>query len=239
MKKTIIIIIVVIALATTAIICNIDFKKEDKKETKVSDATKFKEEYEKLNDEINPNNQKKYPKMNIPSDNVIKYVDVNEVLDILDSKTAVIYFGYPECPWCRNAVPVLLNAAVGMGLSRINYYNANQIKNVKEVDKDGNIIETQKAKDGYRELLEALDSILEEYTLTDANGKTVHTGEKRIYVPLVVFVKDGEIVAYHEATVDSQEDPYILLDDKQTEELYNIYVDNIGKITNSTCDDKC
>ena len=239
MKKKIIVIIILIILIGVAIACNFNFKKPDKKETTVSDAVKFKEEYEKLNGEINSNNQKKYPKIDIPKDNVIKYADVNEILDILKNKTGVIYFGYPECPWCRNAIPVLLNAAVGTGLGQIYYYNANQIKNILEVDDNGKIIETQKEKEGYRDLLAALDSILEEYTLTDKNGNTVHTGEKRIYVPLVVFVKDGEIIGYHSATVESQEDPYVVLNSDQTEELYNIYVNNIVKVQGSSCDDKC
>ena len=241
MKKKIMITGIIVLLIAVAIICNINLKKEDKekKETEITDSVKFKEEYEKLNNKINENNQKKYPQMDIPKENVIKYADVNEILDILKSKTGVIYFGYPECPWCRNAVPVLLNAAVGTGLARIYYYNANQIKNILEVDNDGNIIEKQKEKEGYRELLAALDDILKEYTLTDKNGKEVKTGEKRIYVPLVVFVKDGKIIGYHEATVDSQEDPYKVLDDKQTEELYNIYVENILKVQDSSCDDAC
>lgn len=240
MKKKIIIAVVIIALIAVAILCNIDFKKdEDKKGSKITDNIKFKTEYEKLNGEINEHNQKKYPEVDVPKDNVIKYLNVDEVLDILDSKTGVIYFGYPECPWCRNAIPVLLNAATATGLAQVYYYNANQIKNIKEVDDGGNIVETQKEKEGYRELLAALDSILDEYMLTDKDGKEVDAGEKRIYVPLVVFVKDGKIIAHHDGTVDSQEDPYILLDDKQTEELYNAYVENILKVQDSSCDDKC
>ncbi len=235
------VLIFIIICLIIFLIVKVDKKKKEENEskTKVTDAIKFKEEYEKLNDTINENNQKKYPEVNIEDDNVMKYLDVKEVLDILKDKTGVIYFGYPECPWCRNAVPVLLKAAESTGLAQIYYYNANQIKNIKEVDDEGNIIETQKEKDGYRDLLAALDSILEEYTLTDKEGNTVHTGEKRIYVPLVVFVKNGEIIAYHEATVDSQKDPYVLLNEEQTEELYNIYVENITKVQDSSCDDKC
>ncbi len=242
MKKRIFIIILIIILVSGAIYLGmnwINIKDKNKKETEVTDAIKFKEEYEKLNNQVNPNNQKEYPKVSIPKDNVMTYLNVEEVLDLLDKKTGVIYFGYPECPWCRNAVPVLLDAALNTGLARIYYYNANQIKNIKEVNDDGNIIETQKAKKGYQELLDALDSILEEYTLTDKEGNTVSTGEKRIYVPLVVFVKDGQIVAHHSATVDSQKDPYVKLNATQKEELYNIYVDNITKVTDSTCTDKC
>lgn len=234
-------IVIVLALTIFIMIKVIDKKNEEdnSKKTTITDSVKFKEEYEKLNGEVNSKNQKEYPKVGISEENVIKYTDVNDILDILKDGTGVIYFGYPECPWCRNAVPVLLNAATSTGLGKVYYYNANAIKNIKEVDDDGNIIETQKEKEGYRDLLKALDSILDEYTLTDKDGNTVHTGEKRIYVPLVVFVKDGKIIAHHEGTVDSQEDPYVLINEEQKEELNNIYVENIKKVQKSSCDDKC
>ena len=235
-----ILILIILGLTIFILIKTTNMKKEsDNKTTTITDSVKFKEEYEKLNGEVNSNNQKEYPQMDISKDNMIKYLDVEEVLDILKDGTGVIYFGYPECPWCRNAVPVLLNAAQNTSLAQVYYYNANAIKNIKEVDDEGKIVETQKEKAGYRDLLKALDSILKEYTLTDKDGNTVHTGEKRIYVPLVVFVKDGKIIAHHEGTVDSQKDPYVLLNEEQKEELNQIYVDNITKTTKSSCDDKC
>ena len=43
-----------------------------------------------------------------------------EIFDILDG-TGIIYFGFPECPWCRNAVPVLLDAAEEVGIEKIYY----------------------------------------------------------------------------------------------------------------------
>ena len=72
-------------------------------------------------------------------------------------------------------------------------------------------------------MLKELDDFISPYILTDEEGKEVDTGEKRIYVPLVVFVKEGKVMYSHEATVESQEDPKKELDDKQVKELKEFY----------------
>lgn len=70
------------------------------------------------------------------------------------------------------------------------------------------------------------------------NGTTVTADEKRVYVPLVVFVKDGKIVDYHADTVESQRDPYVALT-KEKDELINIYKEGILKVTGDrSCNEK-
>lgn len=238
MKKKIIIEIIVILLIVTAIVCNLNLKK-DTKDTKISDNIKFKNEYEELNNTISEGTQKRYPTVNIPQDNGVKYVLIQETLDILDSKTGIIYFGFPKCPWCRNAVPVLLNAASSTGVDQIYYLNISDVRDKLELDKNNKVVEKEKGKEGYKDLLKKLDSILDDYQLETDDGQKVETNEKRIYVPLVVFVKEGKIVSYHADTVESQKDPYVKLTNDQTEELYNIYVDGIIKMQDSSCDESC
>ena len=75
----------------------------------VTDSIKFKNEYEKLNnkemkDDVN------YLSISIDKKNPVKYILDKEVSEFLTEGTGIIYFGYPECPWCRNAVPVLMDA---------------------------------------------------------------------------------------------------------------------------------
>lgn len=241
MKKKIIIAIIAILLITTAIVCNLNFKdKDDKKENvKISDSVRFKKEYESLNNKINENNQKKYLKVNIDKENVIKYASVDKALEVLDSKSGIIYFGFPTCPWCRNIVPVLLNAATSTGIGQIYYLDMSEVRDLYELDNNNKAKLVKEGKKGYKDLLKKLDSILDDYTLETTDKKEVKVGEKRIFVPLVVFIKDGKIIAHHTDTVDSQKDPYIKLNNDQTEELYNIYVDAITKMQNSSCDDNC
>lgn len=221
MKKNVIIlsIIVVIALVIAILFFLLNNKG-------MSDGERFKQEYEELNDS--------HLEVNIDSDNMIKYIGLEEAIDIIKNDTGVIYFGYPSCPWCRNAVPVLLDAASSTSLDTIYYVNAYNIRDVKEID-DGNIVTTNEGDRLYDDLLEVLDDILDPYTLTLDNGEVIDFGEKRLYVPMVLFVKDGEVVSYHLSTVDSQEDPSISLNDSQRDELYNIYLDGINNVVGGVC----
>lgn len=222
MKKNVIIlsIIVVIALVIAILFFLLNNKG-------MSDGERFKQEYEELNDS--------HLEVNIDSDNMIKYIDLEEAIDIIKNDTGVIYFGYPSCPWCRNAVPVLLDAASSTSLDTIYYVNAYNIRDVKEIDDDGNIVTTNEGDRLYDDLLEVLDDILDPYTIIDDNGEVIDLGEKRLYVPMVLFVKDGEVVSYHLSTVDSQEDPSISLNDSQRDELYNIYLDGINNVVGGIC----
>lgn len=165
-----------------------------------SDGEKFKAEYEALNNE-NVN-------INISKNNPIKYVTLDEVFDIIQNKTGVIYFGFPGCPWCRNMIPVLFEAAKNNNIDTIYYFNP---RNVKKSDNDE-----------YNKLKE----ILNEYLFEDENGQKV------LYVPDVYFIKDGKIVGHHLGTVDSQEEPTISLTEEEKNELLDIFNELFEKIRN-------
>lgn len=165
-----------------------------------SDGEKFKAEYEALNNE-NVN-------INISKNNPIKYATLDEVFDIIQNKTGVIYFGFPGCPWCRNMIPVLFEAAKNNNIDTIYYFNP---RNVKKSDNDE-----------YNKLKE----ILNEYLFEDENGQKV------LYVPDVYFIKDGKIVGHHLGTVDSQEDPTISLTEEEKNELLDIFNELFEKIRN-------
>ena len=222
MKKNVIILSVIVVIAL--VIAILFFLLNNKG---MSDGERFKQEYEELNDS--------HLEVNIDSDNMIKYISLEEAIDIIKNDTGVIYFGYPSCPWCRNAVPVLLDAASSTSLDTIYYVNAYNIRDVKEIDDDGNIVTTNEGDRLYDDLLGVLDDILDPYTITDDNGEVIDLGEKRLYVPMVLFVKNGEVVSYHLSTVDSQEDPSISLNDSQRDELYNIYLDGINNVVGGIC----
>ncbi len=201
------------------------------------DALKFKKEYEDLND-VEMSTGKNYPTVNISSDNKVIYASYEELFDILSEGSGVIYLGYPECPWCRNAVPVLLDASKELNMN-IYYMNMHDERDSIKAREDGSLEVVNEGTEGYKKLLERLDSILPDYTLEDIHGNTVSANEKRVYVPLVVFVRDGEIVGYHADTVDSQTNPQILLNEDQKNELMDIYLDLMHKVLNDVCTDKC
>ena len=212
---------------------------EDKKETTSKDAVTFKKEYEALNNRVNPNNNKLYPKISISNDNPIKYSSYDEIFEVLKSGTGVIYFGFPECPWARNLVPVMLSAAKEVEIDTIYYLNIKDDRDVLMLNENGDIVTEKEGNKKYFELVEKLDSILDDYILTDNDGKSVSTGKKRIYTPLLIFVKNGKIIAHHTYTVDSQTDPYVVLNDRQSEELLLKLINYMSKISASVCDESC
>ena len=114
----------------------------------------------------------------------------------------------------------------------IYYVNMDEVRNVWEIV-DGKLEKTTTEKEGYYELLEALDEVLSPstYTLTDTNGKKYDTKEKRIGMPLVIAVKNGKIETKHSGTVklNDNQTKYSKLEDNQKEELQKIYHDLINK----------
>lgn len=226
MKKKIIITVVlatlVVILGTTAMFNN----------KSLTDAMKFKKEYELLNGQINSNN-KKYMDVEISVKNPIQYASYEEIVNLLKSGTGVIYFGFPECPWCRNAVPVLLEAAKELNINKIYYFNALSIRDKKHLDDQGNIVTDEAGTKEYEELVKLMYDQLPVYD--GLNDDTI----KRLYFPTVVFVKNGEIIGLHSSTVDSQEDPYVSLTDDQHNELKKIYSDYFNKVFDIVCDDAC
>ena len=127
--------------------------------TKVTDASKFKEEYS-----------------NVSEDNVFVYRTDKEIVDILKHGTGIVYLGFPECPWCQAYVSYLDEVAKETKIEKIYYLNILEIR-----------------KNNTREYQEIV-SLLDNYLSYDEEGK------KRIYVPAVVAVKEGEIIGFDDET---------------------------------------
>lgn len=203
------------------------------------DSIKFKDEYESLNNKKVDDNRS-YLSIDIDSKNVVKYSTFDEVIDVIKNKTGIIYLGFPECPWCRNLVPVLLDAAKQNNIDTIYYLNIKNDRDQYEVkdDKltyklDSNNNEIKGSK-GYFNLLDALDEYLNDYVIK-FEDKTYEVGEKRIYAPTVIFVRDGEILNLHVSTVPSQTNPYEKLTSDEYDELYDIFEESIKIMKQSTC----
>lgn len=191
---------------------------------------KFKKEYESLNSE-KTSNGKKYMKITIPKDNPVVYSNYEEIFKVLDG-TGIIYFGFPQCPWCRNAVPVLLESAIENGVDKIYYLNNLEDRDILSL-KDGKVVTEKEAKEDYKKLLKKLGDNASIYEgLEDESIK-------RIYYPAVVFVKNGKIIDNVTGTVDSQEDPYVPLTNSQKKELKEKYNEAISELLVCDVKEKC
>ena len=233
MKKEIIKLglLVVLAIVSSIVIYN-KYGKNNTKVENTADEIRFKEEYESLNDKEDAKGRK-YLEVSIDEDNGMVYASFEEVYELLTKGTGVVYFGYPECPWCRTAVPMLIQAASNTGLDKIYYFNAKDIRDVKSLDEDGNIVTEKEGTKEYYKLLEVLGDNLWAYEgLNDENIR-------RLYFPTVVFVLEGEVVGIHIDTIESQTDARVPLTEEQKSELVNIYIGHINKVLSDVCDERC
>ncbi len=219
MNKKIIAIILAFIAATITI-----FTMKDKL---LLDNIKFKTEYESLNGKEN------YVNMNVDSNNPFVYAKYDEIVNLLKKGTGIIYFGFPECPWCRNAVPVLIDAANELGVDKIYYFNALSMRDKKSLDENNNIVVEEEGTKEYKQLVELMYDELPVYE--GLNDNTI----KRLYFPTVVFVKDGKIVDMVVGTVDSQKDPHIQLTKVQYNELKTLYEEGMNKALDILCDEAC
>lgn len=243
-KNKIILLIIVFVTIIVVGVCAyaiINHEKENQANG-IGDALKFKKEYEDLNGKVNSNNDT-YPTVTISENNTVKYITDTEAVELLKEETGVIYFGFSSCPWCRSMITTLTNVAKE-NKTTIYYLDISSIRSKLELTKDENSDEylvsvKNKGTDSYYILLELLDSKLSDYYLIDENGKKYDTKEKRLYAPTVVAFDKGKIKGFHEGTVDSQENGYAKLTEKQETELNKKFTTLVKSIKNSCSSIKC
>lgn len=193
-NKGIIIIMGIIIVALLAVVIFLlvrDNSNDNNNNNEITDAEKFAEEYTL-----------------VPDDNVFVYSSVDEIIDILENGTGVVYLGFPECEWCSQYVVYLNEVAKERNISEIHYYNIRE-------DRSNNT-----------ENYQTIVSLLEEYLTLDEEGNP------RIYVPAVIFMNNGEIVGFDDETsydTGGFSTPSEYWSDEEVNDLksrLNSYVDN-------------
>lgn len=102
----------------------------DKKEESVmnSDSISFKNEYESLNNVVREKDGRTIKEISIDANNPVDILTEEEAVALLESGTGILYFGFPDCPWCRNMLPVLLQTLKNMSIERMYYLNIGSIR---------------------------------------------------------------------------------------------------------------
>lgn len=176
-------------------------------------TNQFAQEMEALNNQDNGYGGN-HLEIDIAAPNTVKYATYQEVENMLNFGTGVIYFGFPECPWCRNLAPTLIDVANKYETNILYFNNRNERDTKKLVD--GVVVTEKEGTENYYNILELLKDHSSVYDgLEDESIK-------RLYFPTVVFVKNGTIVGFHEGTVESQESAATYLTKEQQEELKDI-----------------
>ncbi|MBR1413393.1 MAG: hypothetical protein IJ574_01830 [Bacilli bacterium] len=238
-KRNFIVIIMIIIFITIGLGGYLVIKQKDApqvEENKNVDSNRFKSEYEALNNKRINNTRYNYLTLQIEEKNPIKYISLDELNNMLENGTGIVYLGYSESNMCRNAINVLLTTARDKNVDTIYYLNMYEIRDNYIVE-NGELIKTIEAQDGYQKLLENLDTYLQDYVINDNSGNSYPIGEKRVEVPTVIAIKNGEIKSIHQKTVDSNTNEFSNLTRNQKNELYTIYnelVDSINKENEQT-----
>lgn len=224
---------VVIALILVVVISSF-FGDEIFLTVKNEDGVKFANEYEKLNN-LELDNGKKYPKVEIPNDNIIKYASVKDIINIFKTKgDAAVYFGYSTCLYCRNAIQVLIDTAYESELDVIYYIDMEEVWDEYKIDENGKVVKTKEANEEYYELLDLLGKeLVYDYKIKNDSGNEIAVGVKRIEVPLVIFMTNGMVSSYNKGTLFSQEDPFIPMDESQKKGLGEIYYYGIRDVVSA------
>ena len=106
MNKKISIILIVIAIC---LLGNYYYSQHNIKNTEVetkTDAERFATDYTLVGE-----------------DNVFIYKNIEDIKDILEHGTGVVFFGFSSCPWCQQYAVYLNETAKSVGLDKIYYYD--------------------------------------------------------------------------------------------------------------------
>lgn len=189
MKKLLSILLsLYLVLALILVGCTVQATYEDYDQ---SDAIAFKAEHEALNGVSNPNNPDLvFQYMYVPESNPFVYVELSDLVYLLKSEgTGIFYLGFPNCPWCRNFVPVMIDAARSFGVTEIGYRNILYDRNILEL-RDGEIYTVRDGDPYYYRLLEILGDLAPIYTGLEDDSI------RRVFVPAVLFVREGNVIHY-------------------------------------------
>jgi hypothetical protein len=133
---------------------------EVKKAEEVTNADKFANEY------------------SVSDKNPFVYLSLNEVYDLLDHGTGIIFFGNSDCEVCGVGAEVLTDVLIKNKVKEAYYYNPRRIK--------------EENSKKYKKLLSMIDESSDE--------------EISFNLPCVLVVKDGYITSYNDELVELREE---------------------------------
>lgn len=138
-------------------------------------------------------------------DNQFIDLPMDDFISKLDAnETGIFYFGFASCPWCIEAVPIMNEAAEQEDV-HIYYIDKKAETSTEE--------EIAKVEDRLQDLLQKNDD-----------------GKPTLFVPFVVIVKDGEILATHADTVPGHDAHERKMNEEEQADLRAIYVELFAKI---------
>ena len=209
------ILVIVIGIAMATVVIKIEQKSNednaDKENinsestsniTPTEDALRFKKEYEDVNGTIRENDGMLFNNVDIPEQNPIQYINIDEFVDILNNKSGIVFLSSPTCPYCRASISSLLKAAKELKMTTIYYYDISKDEN--ETDSENEIQE------------------LKRYGIITENEE----GKNAWKIPQLLNIKDKKIVSSANGAMyelENGQTKYDKLTQTQENDIYNIY----------------
>ena len=151
----------------------------------------IKRKYESYNNKM-VNGKHTLQEITLPAYDKIQIVTAKEACDLQDG---ILVLAYPACPFCRNLMPELLEAARHTG-TKLYYCELSDYRDTYVYDREvGAPVQTKPAGEGYAELLTWLDGYTHDYIVKDPAGNEIPVGEQRISVPTLIHVQNGAPVS--------------------------------------------
>lgn len=196
-----------------------------------SDSINFKKEYESFNGKVT--DEISYHNVTINEENIVVYSNYEEIFEILEKGSGIIFFGNPENQLCRSILPVLLESLDSVGVDKLYYLNNINDRDILSLSENGEVIVEKEASQNYSKLLGMLKDKASIYE--GMNNPKI----KRLYYPTVVFIKDGTIIDVVVGSVKSHTDQNLELSYEQKEELGALYMNNASIVMGLVCSDIC
>ena len=197
-------------------------------------ALEFKEEYESLNGVVNKSG-KEHRTIIIDKDNPYIKTTPEEIVKMIENNESFyLYVGDALCPWCRSVLEKSIEIAKKKSVSKIYYIDiwddeGNEILRDKYELVDGKATKTIEGTEAYTKLLGYFKDVLDDYTLTDENGKKIELGIKRIFAPNYFRIKKGKVTlmvdGISEKQTDSREELTKEMLDDEEKEFNSLFVD--------------
>ena len=209
------ILVIVIGIAMATVVIKIEQKSNednaDKENinsestsniTPTEDALRFKKEYEDVNGTSREKDGMLFNNVDIPEQNPIQYINIDEFVDILNNKSGIVFLSSPTCPYCRASISSLLKAAKELKMTTIYYYDISKDEN--ETDSENEIQE------------------LKRYGIITENEE----GKNAWKIPQLLNIKDKKIVSSANGAMyelENGQTKYDKLTQIQENDIYNIY----------------
>lgn len=142
----------------------------------------------------------------VDDEHVFVEINMERAKEVFDNhETAIIYFGFPQCPWCKEAMPILNEAAKESNIKTIYY------------------VQTRKDENKDMEFKQPVIDYMSEWLLKNDDGNPW------LYNPDVVVIENGIVVSNHVGTLDDHDAEKRKMTDDEVEGLKEIYLDMLNQ----------